>query len=303
MGSGMRKKVYSDIIGPVFRCIFLFFTIAVSSACPTADISGDCVVDISDFLIFAETWLSDDLPQHPGLVAHWGLNESTGETAADFTGGHPGLLHGDPQWMPTEGYLQGALFFDGVDDYIQIPAFKGITGTASRTCAAWINTTQISGEILSWGEWVSGGKWIVRVNETGSLRAEVEGGNIYGTTPVNDGSWHHVAVVLEDDGSPDISEARLYVDGQQETIAGVLARAVNTSLSQDVRIGVFHVAPRYFRGHIDDVQIFNQALTTEEILRLYQMNTAVRHSPDFTGDNKVDTQDIIPLSQIGRAHV
>ena len=297
MGSGMRKKVYSDIIGPVFRCIFLFFTIAVSSACPTADISGDCVVDISDFLIFAETWLSDDLPQHPGLVAHWGLNESTGETAADFTGGHPGLLHGDPQWMPTEGYLQGALFFDGVDDYIQIPAFKGITGTASRTCAAWINTTQISGEILSWGEWVSGGKWIVRVNETGSLRAEVEGGNIYGTTPVNDGSWHHVAVVLEDDGSPDISEARLYVDGQQETIAGVLARAVNTSLSQDVRIGVFHVAPRYFRGHIDDVQIFNQALTTEEILRLYQMNTAVRHSPDFTGDNKVDTQDIIPLSR------
>ena len=126
--------------------------------------------------------------------------------------------------MPAEGYLQGSLFFDGLDDYVEIPDFKGITGTASRTCSAWIKTTEVSDEIITWGEWVTGGKWIVRVNETGSLRIEVAGGYVYGTTLINDGSWHHVAVVLEDDGSPDISEVRLYVDGQQETIAGVSAR-------------------------------------------------------------------------------
>jgi hypothetical protein len=54
-----------------------FYTATAVSDCPTADLTGDCIVDISDLLLFSENWLSSDLPQHPGLVAHWALNEST----------------------------------------------------------------------------------------------------------------------------------------------------------------------------------------------------------------------------------
>ena len=265
LGLGMSQKKYVSILYLLLSATFIFFPAIAFAECPAADISGDCIVDISDLLLLADHWLSDDLPQHPGLVARWGLDESTGETAADFIGDHTGLLHGDPQWMPAEGNLQGALFFDGVDDYILIPNFKGITGAASRTCAAWIKTTQISGEILSWGEGIPGGKWIVRVNETGSLRAEVDSGYVYGTAPINDGNWHHVAVVLENDGAPNISNARLYIDGQQDTPADVLGRAVNTSIAQDVRIGAFYAGPRYFRGFIDDVRIYSRVLSADEI--------------------------------------
>ena len=292
----MRQTAQRVVLYFVCGLFILFLSASVFSDCPTADLSGDCTVDMSDLLLFSEYWLSSDFPQHPELVALWAFNETTGETAADSVGGHTGLLYGNPQWMPAEGYLQGSLFFDGLDDYVEISNFKGITGTASRTCAAWVMTTKVSIAIITWGEWVTGGKWIVRVNETGSLRAEVGAGYIYGTTLINDGSWHHIAVVLEDDGSPDISEARLYVDGQPETIAEASTRTVDTSAVQDVRIGAFYEASRYFQGHIDDVQLFSDALTDEEVLRLCQTNSAMRHNPDFTSDNKVDTQDWISLS-------
>ena len=199
------------------------------------------------------------------LEARWMFNETDGVTVNDTMGLHPGTIYNMQDTTRVFGREGNAINFDGVDDYIQISDYKGITGTASRTCAAWIKTTKTPGEIISWGEGAIGGKWIVRVNETGSLRVEVQGGYVYGTTPINDGSWHHVAVVLEDDGSSNISEARLYVDGQPETFAEVLPCEVNTSVAQDVRIGAFYAGPRYFRGLIDDVRIYSRALGEDEI--------------------------------------
>ena len=151
--------------------------------------------------------------------------------------------------------------------------YKGITGSASRTCCAWIKTTAVSREILTWGsEPSSGARWIVRVNEGGQLRAEVQGGNIIGTTPINDGDWHHIAVVLEDDGSADITEARLYVDGWPEAISASVDEPVRTSLdaaARNVRIGAYGTG-RCFQGLIDEVRIYDVALSGQEIQSLSQ---------------------------------
>jgi RHS repeat-associated protein len=206
-------------------------------------------------------------PAGDGLAVRLTLDDGTGLVAADSSGkGRNGSLvfTGDPVW--TTGRMGGALEFDG-NDYIEIEGYKGVTGRASRTCTAWIKTTVSGKDIINWGDQATGGKWIIRVNETGALRAEVANGYIYGTTLINDGLWHHIAVVLADDGSPDISEARLYVDGQIDTtIGGVLACPVNTSVGQDVSIGVYTTYPaRYFQGRIDDVRIYSRALSAEEI--------------------------------------
>jgi hypothetical protein len=279
----------------------MFFLSATAvSDCPTADLTGDCIVDISDLLLFSENWLSSDLPQHPGLVAHWALNESTGEIAADSIGDHNGFLHGDPQWMPAEGYLDGALFFDGIDDYIEVPDYKGISGGASRTCTAWINTTRASTAfILNWGHASNdGAKWLVRLHDDGTLRVSVNNGYMWGVTNLADGEWHHIAVVLSDDGSPDVSEVSLYADGILETVGTVSPYAINTAADQNVKIGVDNnTGTAYFLGMIDAVQIYNQALMPDEISRLYASNTALRHCPDFTSDNTVDNQDWTLLSR------
>ncbi len=75
-----------------------------------------------------------------------------------------------------------------------------------------------------------------------------------------------MTVVLEEDGSPDISEVLLYVEGQLETIAAVADDPINTASTQDVSIGVYTTNNiRFFQGLIDEVRIYDEALSQEEI--------------------------------------
>lgn len=285
------------LVGLWMLCAGMGVSPCAFSDCPAADLSGDCIVDMSDLLIFADSWLNPSQPVHEGLVARWRLDETVGETAADDISGYTGQLHGEPQWMPGWGKYQGALSFDGMDDYVEAVGFKGITGGASRTCSAWINTDKVSQEILSWGEGYPGGKWLIRVNEGGELRTEVYGGAVVGTTHINDGEWHHITVVLKDDGSPNVAEVSLYVDGQPETISSSSDRVINTGSYQDVRIGLYYADLRYFSGMIDDVQVYDQALVDDEVVRLFTVGTAFRHNPDFNADAKVDTADFAEFSK------
>jgi len=153
------------------------------------------------------------------LEAHWLMDDGTGNTASDSTGNHDGSLisypPGDSQWIT--GLDKGALEFDGVNDYVGVTGYEGVTGTGSRTVSAWIKTDQV-GIIAAWGVWEGAGtKWQFFVQDyngtAGAIRVSVAGGYIVGSTDVRDNQWHHVAAVLEDDGSPMSSEIKLYVDG------------------------------------------------------------------------------------------
>ena len=228
--------------------------------CDGADLSGDTNVDILDMDILTNNWLADE-----SLLLYLKFDELSGNIAADGSiYERAGQLVNGPTW--DTGYSGGALNFDGTDDYIEIPGYKGVSGKSSRTCTAWIKTAVAPGEILTWGNTDLGRKWIIRVNETGTLRAEVQGGYLYGTTPLTDDTWHHIGVVLDSDGTPDISEVLLYVDGQPETIVSVLDEPIDTAADQDVAIGVFtEVGVRFFNGLIDDVRIYDVALSEQEI--------------------------------------
>jgi hypothetical protein len=57
----------------------------------------------------------------PTLVAHWKLDETEGEIAYDSVGDNDGALNGEPLWQPTGGAVDGALAFDGIDDYFSAP--------------------------------------------------------------------------------------------------------------------------------------------------------------------------------------
>ena len=231
----------------------------------------------------------------PTLLGYWQFNDNGGSIIIDASGyAHDGQLINMEVAAWTQGKQCGGLNFDGVDDAIEISGFKGVVGSSGRTCTAWIKTSQISGEILAWGNFDNGGKWIIRVNEGGQLRAEVQGGNIIGTTLINDDNWHHIAVALENDGSPDISEAQLYVDGQRETISAFVDEPVNTSGDQDVAIGVFmRNQIRYFQGLIDEVRIYNYPLTATEIQDIYQQYVLVS---DTEPDGDVDLNDFAVLA-------
>jgi hypothetical protein len=173
----------------------------------------------------------------------------------------------DSSWI--YGRTGKALSFDGLDDYVEATGYKGITGTASRTCCAWIKTTSTQqGCILSWGADQAGQKWVFRTEANGTLSLAVYGGYVNTTTPINNGQWHHVAAVLNDDGSPSVNEIRLYVDGLLQGTTASTTQLIDTIASQDVMIGAYRsagVPSMYFRGLIDDVCIYNRAIGIDEI--------------------------------------
>jgi len=164
---------------------------------------------------------------------------------------------------------QFSLSFDGVDDYVEIPGFTGISGGQARTTCAWIRTSQMGGSILSYGDGTSLGDWLFLVSSTGTLQLGVSGGNIIGTTFIADDQWHHVAAVLEapPSGPSTIQDLRLYVDGILEN--GTYANPgleLNTGSALPVQIGTKSNPQNYFyQGLIDDVRIYDRALSDVEI--------------------------------------
>jgi len=233
-----------------------FFHICTSDEIP-ADRDGDLDVDLVDFSQFSLQW-------------------QNGTGLSDL------LIFAD-SWL--SGISRFALRFDGLDDYVEIPSYTGIAGPNSRTCSAWVKTiSSQQGLILSWGSSADGQKWMFRIESDGTLGVGVWGGYIKTSQTVNDGQWHHVAAVFSDGGSLDISEIQLYIDGVLETSPYVSnSRQIQTSALESVLIGarldtdgVSYV--QFFQGLIDDVRIYERALSDVEISSINSIeNDLVAH--------------------------
>jgi hypothetical protein len=134
------------------------------------------------------------------------------------------------------------------------------------TASAWINTTtMVTGTIVGWGPNVDGQRFGFRINDD-RIRMEHAGGNVQGDSNVNDGRWHHVAVTVQASATISYPDVILYVDGIDDTRATTDPDAFNLTADQDVRIGSRAASnDRFFMGLIDDVRIYDRALTPEEI--------------------------------------
>jgi len=245
-----------------------------------ADFDGNERVDITDFSKLTANWLFPFSGcWEEALDAHWKFDELSGIGAGDSSGSYNGTLVNfpadDSQWV--SGRLNGALEFDGLDDYVNIDGYKGITGTASRTVTAWIKLDAGGAVIAMWGQNFPGWSWTLLVNRDGKLILDVCRGRMTGTRPLDDGWWHHVAAVFREDNSPDVNDVQLYVDGTVEQISRCNGCAMDTAADQDVRIGG---APDisssfYTDGLIDDFHIYARALYETEIACLMDTGCSI----------------------------
>ncbi len=236
--------------------------------CGWADLTLDGIVDFDDLAQFAGEWALTRFGQVP--VAYLRFDETTGDVAADSSlFGRDGTLKNmdDSDWVA--GTVGNALDFDGVDDFVEISGFAGLLGGQSRTVCAWIKTDTPGRVIIAWGpNGVPGGRWVFSTTAAGQLRVGVGGGFIEGTADVCDGAWHHAAVVMENDGSPNINEVRLYVDGlPDEPGWNASNRVINTQAASNVSIGQ-SLGALFFKGTIDEIRIYDRPLSKEEIAAL-----------------------------------
>ncbi|WP_317897909.1 LamG-like jellyroll fold domain-containing protein [Aurantibacillus circumpalustris] len=164
-----------------------------------------------------------------------------------------------------------ALNFDGIDDYVNTSAISTELGKADFSIEAWIKTTGISQGIVVFANannsWETGEKCMYL--DASGIPSFVGYGNDYilGTTPVNDGLWHHVAVVWDYTGGTS-GIGKIYVDGADNTYS------VSYWANNNNNVGTFKIgrpnyypteAPNYFTGLIDDVRIWNVARTASQI--------------------------------------
>jgi arylsulfatase A-like enzyme len=199
------------------------------------------------------------------------FNQTEGAITYEAGGGFPATLNNiaNPAASWVEGRFGRGLVFDSVDDFVSIDGFPGIQGTAARTCAAWIKTTDSGGNnpILAWGPNNAGAKWTFLMNTVGRIRVEIGTGSVVGTTAVNDGQWHHVACTFANDGTPNATDVKLYVDGMLEAVSASTAFALNTGNVGDAKIGS-DVQNRFWSGAIDEARILPRALSALDIASL-----------------------------------
>src|SRR3989338_9026057 len=219
-------------------------------------------------------------PTNLGLVGYWSMNEGTGTVAGDGSGnGNRGILTGGPTWV--DGKRGKAINFDGGDDYVNAGSAGNFERTNSFTVSLWIKrnpnptvTAAVvakevgSGTFQGWGLLILGGAAndpyrINIANTSGTNNLLVE----YPRT--NDSGWHHV--VFTYNGTSVASGVFLYEDGISKTqtiIADTLSASILTATN--FQIGARDGAASLFSGSIDDVRMYNRALSAAEIQALYK---------------------------------
>ncbi|MBP7049383.1 MAG: M28 family peptidase [Phycisphaerae bacterium] len=214
--------------------------------------SGDGMVDDQDVAGLLHFW--DQEIVEPGLICHWRLDEANGTTAVDRVGGKNGSLSGGPAWQPQGGRTDGALAFDGVDDYVRIPAIRDPLDQAFSVFA-WVQGGAPGQAILSRQK---DSAWLMADTSEGFLLTELQsprrsGCPLCSPVPITGGDWHRVGLTW--DGTNRI----LYVDDIE------VARDTQDNLpssSDGLYIGSGYKldAGSFWSGLIDDVRIYDRAV-------------------------------------------
>ncbi len=256
---------------------------------PIVDFNGDEIVDIEDLVKLIEHWGTDEplcdigpIPWGDGVVdeadlevlisywqqefeflpfdllAYWKLDEAEGIIAYESAGDKDGTVNGEPLWQPTGGNVDGALQFDGTDDYVSTD-FVLNPEDGAFSVFVWIKGGAPGQVVLSQ---IGGANWLSADSLEGNLMTELKtlgrGGDvpIVSETVITDGNWHRIGFVW------DGSYRYLYVDG-----AEVAKDAKSFSMLESSDGGLYLGASKnleagtFFSGLIDDVRIYNRAIT------------------------------------------
>ena len=210
-------------------------------------------------------------PQWANVVGLWHLDESAGTTGVATVKDSSGQAnHGDTVGAPVFNILSkvrtGLTTSSG--NYFTVPHATSLDLTANITLSAWIKTTDAAAyDFFISKDANSGFQGYDLLTNNGYARADFNAVgpttivNLTGTTLVNDGVWHLITATY------DGSTGKLYVDGALQKSVAYAGGVVSNSNS--LKIGAAYSGVRPYVGTIDEVAIWNSALTAGEISNIY----------------------------------
>ncbi len=281
IGFGDRDNPQQGGTGSVYiDDIRLYLSRCIPNKVP-ASFNDDCMVDFEDLDMMAGKWLVSDYnlvlvtvePNANNLVGWWKFDEGTGSTAEDSSASNnDGYFTGtpnDPTWVAgmTGDPCGYALGFDGQDDMVilsnPLPIFS-----SSFTVSMWVKApSNASGRVgIILGDYATTNAISVNfeLHDDGQIRFYWNGNpNEYGSIDLRDDSWHLVTFVRDKDAEKVYGYIDDAVDIDYSGTIDDKTATVPHRIGRDLRTG-----DTAFEGLIDDVRIYNYALSYTEILYL-----------------------------------
>ena len=259
-----------------------------------------------------DVWTFRTLPTvavtDPNLLAWWALDEGAGGMVTDWSGhGHNGSLMGGTQW--TSGYAgAAALRFDGSTSYVTLGTPSDLYLPKNYTYSVWFKAAK---NIYA----NSGAQYLLCIGSRSDLVFGVEDSvgvngdlslHYYDTTPgfkalgvgrtTWDSEWHIVTATKDA-----AVGHKIYLDGELKN-SDTNTKNDNYAVTRAICLGArawstSRVA--FFNGVMDEVRIYNRALTDDEIKQLAAGNPLVARDPSPARDAVVDIRDEVSLSWTG----
>jgi hypothetical protein len=239
----------------------------------------------------------------PTLVGWWKFDEGQGK-AIDWSGlNQHGVVYGGAE--SVYGYDGYAINFDYADDYVELPIGETISTLSSATITTWVkfpNFGETLQRILNFGNNdMTVFMYLTANNTNGYLSFQItnDGGGtgaMIDTSTELSGGWDHVAVVINETNMT----LTIYVDGSG-VVSGptqILPKDLgNTTANWLGRSQDGAVPPDpYFMGTLDDLRIYNYALTPDEIELVMQIDPLRARDPSPQDGSTPDIITATPLS-------
>ncbi len=222
-----------------------------------------------------------------GIAAYWKLDETSGSTVNDSYSSNDGTVTNAT--INQTGILGNGVSFDGSGDYILCGNSSSLDiGTSDWSFSCWFKTTATLSSssnlytIFSNGSSTTAGIDIILRGGTpwnGILVRLCDGSSYYDFKPesdisstINNGAWHHLAVTIDRDG-----DLVIYLDNSVVKTQSITSYwAKNFHHSFEHRIGILNYNYS-FDGILDEIGIWNKALTTSEVSQLYNSGNGLSY--------------------------
>jgi len=211
-----------------------------------------------------------------GLVGHWKFDEGSGTIAYDASGNdNHGMLINSPEWV--DGKMGGALEFDGSSNYVDCGNNASLSALSKLTVEAFFKPNTVSPlyqQIVGKQGFLNEYRIILYENDivsqiydtTHEYSVRSSNGGVYAEA----GVWYHA--VMTYDGA----NLKLYING---TLVDTLSLAITINPNYlPLNIGRNNSNVFYFNGQIDDLRIYNRALSPEEIQDLYNYEYSSKYA-------------------------
>lgn len=215
-----------------------------------------------------------------GLVSYWSFDEAAGSTVRDAVGSNPGAWSGASGFQWTTGKIgPSAGYFNGTDNIVDFGAGSSLNPTAGLTVSCWLKPGPVQAAFA--GPIAKGGAYWIEGDGAGSgtwqFGLKTGADNFCGLTGLPVGQWTHLVITW------DGTTATTYKNGVSvatQPVSGSLAVTANHLLAGN-RTGF----SRFYAGAIDEVGIWNRALTPAEVTVLYAGGSGLPFSSATVGSN------------------